>query len=138
MPSTSAAKPRKSAAAEPRKPRSGKKSGRGGWKALWPLAICLLFTPFAVRAASILALDGPKPFALLYPWVEVVRSPLLHISADLRGTLSQWLLYLQFPLYGLLMTLTIRADKHVRALITGLIAHFGGLVTAVMLAYFAQ
>ena len=138
MPSSSAAKPRKSAAAEPRQRRAKKKSSRGGWQSLWPLGVCLLLTPVAVHAASILALEGPRPFALLFPWVEVVRSPALHLSADIMGKLSQWMLYLQFPLYGLLMTLTFRADKHLRAFIIALVAHFGGLVTAVMLAYFMQ
>lgn len=138
MPSTSAVKQRSSAEAKPRKKRGArKKLGRGGWISLWPLAVCLAITPFAVRAANDLALAGPKAFALLYPWVEVVRSPALHIPEDWVGTLSQWIIFLQFPLYGLLMTLTFRADKHLRAFIIGLIAHFGGLAAVVGLAYLA-
>jgi len=138
MPSSETVKQRSSAGAKARKRRSaGKKSARGGWKRLWPLLVCLAITPFAVRAASILALEGPKAFALLYPWVEVVRSPALHVSSDWMGTLSQWMIYLQFPLYGLLMTLTFRADKHQRAFIIGLVAHFAGLLSVVVLAYLA-
>lgn len=139
MPSSSVARQRSAAEAQPRKKRSGsKKSARRGWISLWPLLLCLAITPFAVRAASILAIEGPRPFALLYPWVEVFRSPVLHLPADVTAALSQWTIFLQFPVYGLLMTLTFRADKHLRAFIIGLVAHFGGLVLAVMLAYFAQ
>ena len=103
-----------------------------------PLLVCLALTPFAVRAASIVALEGPKAFSLLYPWVEVLRSPALHLPASLAGTLAQWMMYLQFPLYGLLMTLTFRADRYNRALITGLIAHFTGLFAVVILAYLGR
>jgi hypothetical protein len=127
-----------SAAVEPRKKRAKKNTGRGGWKSLWPPLVCIAATPFTVRAASILALEGPKAFALLYPWVEVVRSPALHLTPDLVSTLSQWVLFAQFPLYGLLMTLTFRADKHLRAFIIGLAAHFTGLFAVVLLAYLAQ
>ncbi len=138
MPSSATVKQRNSAGAKPRKKRNGgKKLGRGGWKSLWPLLVCLAITPFAVRAASILALEGPKAFALLYPWVEVVRSPALHVPPDWLGTLSQWMIFLQYPLYGLLMTLTFRADKHLRAFIIGLVAHFSGLLSVVILAYLA-
>lgn len=134
MPPTAAAK----RAAKPRKPRSSGKPRGNGLLRFWPLVLCLVITPFAVRGASILALEGPKPFALLYPWVEVLRSPVLHLSADTLSTAAQWMLYLQFPLYGLLMTLACRADKHLRAIVTGIVAHFGGLMLAIGLAYFAQ
>lgn len=129
-----------SAAAEPRAKRARRKksSGRGGWKSLWPLIVCAAITPFTVQAASVLALEGPKAFALLYPWVVVLRSPGLHLTPDLAGSLSQGMLWLQFPLYGLLMTLTYRADKHLRAFIIGLVAHFTGLFAVVLLAYLAQ
>jgi hypothetical protein len=137
MSSTTVAKPRGAGAVKARKKRSaGKSSGRAGWVRFWPLLACLVITPFAVQAAGILALEGPKAFALAYPWVEVVRSPGLHVPAAWLDTLSQWIIYLQFPFYGALMTLTFRADKHLRAFIIGLIAHFAGLFGVVVLAYF--
>lgn len=89
-----------------------------------------------MQAASILALEGPRAFALLYPWVEVVRSPALHLPP--AWPLSQWIIYLQFPVYGLLMMLTFRAGKYLRAFTIGLIAHFSGLFLVVVLAYLAQ
>lgn len=135
---STAVKQRNSAGGKARKRRAaGTRFGFRGWKALWPLLLCLALMPFAVQSASILALAGPKAFALLYPWVEVVRSPALHIPPAWLGTLSQWLIYVQFPAYGLLMTLTFRAGRHLRAIIIGLIAHFGGLLAVVILAWLA-
>lgn len=136
MPSSTTARPRRSAGAGSR--RKGRKSGGRGWISLLPLLLCLAVTPLAVRSASILALEGPKAFALLYPWVEVLRSPALRLGDALAGTLSQWAMYLQFPLYGLLMTLTFRTDKPQRALMAGVAAHFAGLLLAVGLAFWVQ
>jgi hypothetical protein len=138
MPSSSAVKTRSAAGAKPRKKRNGGKSaGRAGWARFWPLVVCLAIMPFAVRAAGILALEGPKAFALVYPWVEVVRSPALHVPSEWLDGLSQWIIYLQYPCYGVLMTLTFRSDKHLRAFIIGLTAHFTGLLAVVVLAYMA-
>jgi hypothetical protein len=139
MPSSTAVRQRNAAGAKLRKKSTaGNRTGRGGWKSLWPLLVCIVITPFAVRSASILALEGPKALALLYPWVEVVRSPALHVPADLLGPLSQWIIFLQFPLYGMLMWLTFRADRHLRAFIIGLAAHFTGLLSVVLLAWLSQ
>ena len=136
MPATATAKTRSSAGAKPRSKRGSQlNSGRGGWKSLWPLLLGIAVTPFAMRVASILALEGPKAFALLYPWVIVLRSPALHIPAGLAASCSQWAMMLQFPLYGLLITLTCRAEQILRAFITGLVAHFFGLFAVVVLAY---
>lgn len=128
-----------SSAATPRKKRGARKSlARGWWKALWPVLIGIAITPFTVRLASVLALEGPRAFALLYPWFDVLRSRVLHSPADLVGHAYQYMLYLQFPLYGLLMTLTFRAGRHLRAIIIGLSVHFTGLILVIVLAYLGQ
>ncbi|HTV82588.1 MAG TPA: hypothetical protein VME18_08055 [Acidobacteriaceae bacterium] len=134
MPSPSAIGPRSSARAS----QSGAagKGSRGGSLALWPLLICLSLDPFLVRAASIVALEGPKPFMLLYPWVEFLHLSIFHLTAERLSTLSQAVLYLQFPVYGLLMTLTFRINRKLRTLIYGLIAHFGGVALVVLFSYF--
>ena len=121
-----------------RKRSASKKSASGGWRALLPLAIGIVVTPFTIRFASVLALEGPKAFALLYPWVIVLRSPALRLPADFVGSWSEWMMYLQFPIYGLLMTLTFRAGKYLRAFIVGLVAHFAGLFAVVILAYLGR
>ena len=104
----------------------------------WPLLLGIAITPFTIRLAGILSLEGPKAFALLYPWVDVLRSHVLHTPADLVGHAYQKMMYLQFPLYGLLMTLTFRAGRHLRAVIIGLSVHFIGLLLVVVLAYLGQ
>jgi hypothetical protein len=48
------------------------------------------------------------------------------------------MMYLQFPIYGLLMTVTFRAGRHLRALIIGLSLHFTGLILVIVLAYLGQ
>jgi hypothetical protein len=131
MPSTSAATSRSR--------RGARKTLAGSWwKALWPVLIGIAITPFTVRLAGVLALEGPKAFALLYPWFDVLRSRVLHSPADLVGHAYQSMLYLQFPLYGLLMTFTFRAGKHLRAFIIGLLAHFTGLLLVIVLAWLGQ
>jgi hypothetical protein len=127
-----------SSAAISRRKRATRKSERGGWMALLPLLLGIVITPFALRAASILALEGPRAFALLYPWVEVVRSRALHLPANLVANASEWMMYLQFPLYGLIVMLTWRAGRYLRAFIIGLILHFSGLVAVVVLAWLGQ
>lgn len=128
-----------SAAVETRRKRgTRKKSAWGGWKALVPLAIGVAVTPFTIRLASVVALEGPKAFALLYPWVVALRSPALHFPADLVGSSSEWMMYLQFPLYGLLMTLPFGGGRYLRAFINGLVAHFAGLFAVVLLAYLGR
>lgn len=129
-----------SSAATPRKKRGAAKSfvHSGWWKSLWPVLVGIAITPFTVRLASVLALEGPKAFALLYPWFDVLRSRVLHSPADLVGHAYEYMLYLQFPLYGVLMTLTFRAGRNLRALIIGLSLHFTGLLLVVVLAYLGQ
>ncbi|HEX4064979.1 MAG TPA: hypothetical protein VHZ09_03065 [Acidobacteriaceae bacterium] len=128
-----------SSAVQTRRQRGGqKKSVWSGWRALLPLVLGIVLTPFTIRLASVVALEGPKAFALLYPWVIALRSPALHFPADLVGSSSEWMLYLQFPIYGLLGTLTWHAGKYLRAFVVALIAHFSGLLAVVLLAYLGR
>jgi len=126
-----------SSATASRRKRGNRKSVRD-WTAVLPLLLGILITPLALRSASILALEGPKAFALLYPWVEVLRSRALHLPAELVGNASEWMMYLQFPLYGLVIMLTWRARRYLRAFIIGLVLHFSGLVAVVVLAWLGQ
>lgn len=140
MPS-SAARTRKSNSADARKRGSPTKKAwfwSAGSHAFWPLLLCVILDPFIVRFADVLALEGPKVFSLLYPWVLVVEDPVLHLSSSLSSRLTQWMLYLQFPLYGVLMTVTFRAGRFLRAFIIGLAAHFSGLLVIVAFSYLGQ
>jgi hypothetical protein len=133
MSPSSATRPRK--AAEAQKKRATAKGSRGGSQALWPLLIFIVLDPFLVHAASILALEGTKPFTLVFPWVEFFQLPIFRFTAETMTRVTQWVLYLQFPVYGLLMTLTWRVDRRFRAILYGLVAHFGGFLLVVSLAY---
>lgn len=75
----------------------------------WGVVILsILATPVAIHAASILALSGPSGLTMLYPFVQIVRSPGMRVPADLANTTAQWIMYLQFPLYGLLAAKLMR------------------------------
>ena len=125
------------ASATQRKPstRRKKKAASSSWRAWWPLLVGILVTPLTVRAAGVMALAGPDALRMLYPWVQLVQSHLLGFPTDVANTLSQGMMYLQFPLYGLLMSLILRAQSFRAALITGLIVHFGAVGIVVALAH---
>ena len=92
-----------SSTATQRKPstRRKKKTAARGWLTWWPLLLGILVTPLTVRAAGVMALAGPDALRLLYPEVRLVQSHVF--TVEIAGTLSQAMMYLQFPLYGLLM-----------------------------------
>jgi hypothetical protein len=89
-------KPRKRAA-------NGGKNGGGGWWIVLPLLVGALVTPATIHLASILALSGTDALTLLYPWVQLVKSPALRVPGEIANPLAQYLLYLQFPAYGVVM-----------------------------------
>ena len=118
-----------------RKPatRRKKKAASAGWLTWWPLLLGILVTPLTVRAAGVMALAGPDALRLLYPWVQLVQSHIF--SVEVAGTLSQAMIYLQFPLYGLLMALVLRAKGLLPAIIAAAVAHFGAVAIVVALAH---
>ncbi|AXC09823.1 hypothetical protein ACPOL_0446 [Acidisarcina polymorpha] len=86
-----------------RKPSARRKSRKKqspGWIAWWPLLVGIAVTPIAVKAATLMALTGPDALRLLYPWMLVPKLHFLALSDSLGDTLSQAMMYLQFPLYG--------------------------------------
>jgi hypothetical protein len=121
----------------PRKPasRKKKKTAAAGWLTWWPLLLGILVTPLTVRAAGVLALAGPDALRTLYPYVQLLQNHALGLSAELANTLSQGMMYLQFPLYGLLMALVLRAKNFTAALITALVAHLGAVAAVLALAH---
>lgn len=118
-----------------RKPatRKKKKAAASGWLTWWPLLLGILVTPLTVRAAGVMALAGPDALRMLYPWVQLVQSHIF--TVEIAGTLSQAMMYLQFPLYGLLMALVLRTKGLLPAVIAGTVAHFGAVAIVVALAH---
>ncbi|HEX3438167.1 MAG TPA: hypothetical protein VHT24_15465 [Pseudacidobacterium sp.] len=115
--------------------RKKKKSSSTGWLSWWPLLAGIAVTPLTVRTAGVLALAGPDALRTLYPYVQLVQSHALGFSGDIATALSQALMYLQFPLYGLLMALVLRSKGFLHALITTGVIHFGAVAIVVALAH---
>ncbi len=69
---------------------------------LWPIVLGVMVTFLTIRLAGVLVLMGREQFACLYPWVALVRNPILGIDYGSAYAMSQVLLYFQFPAYGLL------------------------------------
>ena len=94
----------------------------------WPVALGILVTPVARRAADVLAMEGPSALQTLYPWVALLKLRALHLPEDLSDTLSQVMMYLQFPLYGLFMALILRRYDFVRAFMATVLLHSAPLL----------
>lgn len=94
----------------------------------WPLLLGIAVTPFAIHAASIMALAGPSALMTLYPWVLLLKSPALGLGNGLGDDLSQLLMYIQFPLYGLLMALLLRSKSFWIALTAAAATHFAAVL----------
>jgi hypothetical protein len=100
------------------------------------LLLGIAVTPLTVRAAGVMALAGPDALRTLYPYVLLLQNHALGLPGELAATLSQWMMYLQFPLYGLLMTFVLRSKGFVAALIAAAVAHFGAVAVVIALAHF--
>jgi hypothetical protein len=98
MAATASTLPKRKPAAK----RKSKKKQDSGWLAWWPLILGIAVTPFAVKAATLMALTGPDGLRLLYPWMLVPKLHFLGLSDAVADKISQAMMYLQFPLYGLL------------------------------------
>ena len=94
----------------------------------WPFLLGIAVTPFEIHAASIMALAGPSALVTLYPWVQLLKSPLLGLANMLGENLSQLLIYIQFPLYGLLVTLILRTKSLWIALGTAVLFHAAAIL----------
>jgi hypothetical protein len=102
----------------------------------WGVVILgILATPVAIHAASILALYGPGELMMLYPFVQIVRSPGMNVPADLANTTAQWIMYLQFPLYGVLAAKLMRPLGATIALGAAAMLHCVGMAVAYFLAH---
>ncbi len=107
-----------------RKRRRRKQSKLASW---WPLLLALLITPFAVRAASLLALSGPQALRLLFPFVALLQAHAPRSFAlEQRDTLAEWGMWAQLPAYGVLASLFARWR--------GTLAAFAGVLALHLLA----
>lgn len=91
--------------------RKSRKKQTAGWIAWWPLVLGIAITPLAVKAATLMALAGPDGLRLLYPWMLIPKLHFLGLSDSLGDTISQAMMYLQFPLYAVFAMLAHRSKS---------------------------
>jgi len=113
-----------------------RRKGGSGWAAWIPFVLGIVVTPVALRAASILALSGPGGLTLLYPFVQILQNPFLHGANGLADPVAQLVLYLQFPIYGLLMARIIPSRGSWVALNVVVAIHGAGIGLAYLLVHF--
>jgi hypothetical protein len=111
------------------KSRSAKKtkSVSSGWRPWWPLIVGAAVTPLAVKTAEILPLmgtSGLEKLRLLFPFAMMLREHALGLPETLRDDLAQWMLYSQFPLYGLYAMVAMRWKSWPGVLLRVAIVHF--------------
>lgn len=107
-----------------RRTKRRKKTGLR-WHAWWPLLLAIAATPFALKAAEILPLMGPSGIIrlrLLYPMALLAQQH-LGLPEAVGETASQTLMYLQFPLYALLLIFIHHWKSFRTALITVVALH---------------
>jgi hypothetical protein len=115
--------------------RTKRRAGLPRWLLWWPFVLALVATPFAVRAASVLALSGPGALRLLYPFVVLIQAHAPgHLAPEQRDTLAEWTMWAQFPLYGLLAVLVARWRGIVAGLVTVLVLHAAAAAAAFVLS----
>lgn len=96
---------------------------------LWPVVLGVAITFLMLRVADMLALMGTMQFAVAYPWVELVKSPALGIQYESAVAIGQVLLYLQYPIYGLIAGIVLYASNSlVRAFFTVFSVHLVALI----------
>lgn len=106
---------------------------------LWPIVLGVLVTFLTIRVAGILVMMGQQEFAMLYPWVALVRSPLFRIDYGSAVAIGQVLMYFQFPIYGVIAgTLLYSTNKFTKAFFTVVSVHLVALIAFVAIWIFYQ
>ena len=111
--------------------RKGKK--RPWWLAQWwPLLLGILVTPLALHGASIMALAGPRALTSLYPWTVLLENPFWGLHSRRVDEAAQLLMYIQFPVYGLLTSIKLRTRPFSIAFGLALALHIVGILAVVV------
>jgi len=113
MSATASTLPKRKPAAK----RKSRKKQTSSWLAWWPVIVGIGVTPFAVKAATLMALTGPDGLRVLYPWMLLPKLRFLGLSGSLGDGISQAMMYLQFPLYGLVAMLLHRRKGALAAIL---------------------
>ena len=133
MSSQSLPRPKKSAGLARKKKKTARRSGGGpsAWLAWWPLLLGIAITMVAVKTAEILPLMGAGgllKLQLLYPYPLLLKEPQLGLAEQTTDNWSQIMLYAQWVLYGLYVSLAIRWTTRSRSLLHLAAVHAAGFV----------
>jgi hypothetical protein len=124
----------------PRPKRAGtskRKTKKTGWLAWWPLLAGVAITFAAVKTAEILPLMGAAgllKLRLLYPYALLLKQPQLGLSEQTSDSCSQIMLYGQWVLYGLYVTVAMKWMPLWKALIQVAVVHLLGFSVLWLLA----
>ena len=92
-------------------------------------------TPLTLHVAGILALEGTNGLRLLYPYVLLIKGLSFDLSFGFGDSLSQAMMYLQFPLYGLLFSMTLRSKGTGSAINLVFLLHLAGILAVFAMGY---
>jgi len=93
--------------------------------ASWPIAVGILLGLCAPIMSDVLTAVKPWGMWIVFPFVVLMGRPELHLGAQFQQIAPQAMLFLQFPLEGLM------AKKFLRGKVT-----LGGVATQVLLYHF--
>ena len=75
---------------------------------LWPVALGVLLGFYAPLLRDLIANSAPWALTLLFPFSALAGERGLNLSRDTAQSLSQFLLYAQFPLEGLMVRIVLK------------------------------
>jgi hypothetical protein len=110
-------------------PRKRKKASQPMAPIWLPLVVGVIITLVAVKTAEILPLMGPGglfKLQLLYPYALLLKLPQLGLSEQTSELWSQVMLYAQWTLYGLYVTVMMRRKTLGYALMQIAVIHLLG------------
>jgi hypothetical protein len=83
-----------------------------GLVASWPIGVGMLLALCAPMLSDVLAIFKPWGMWIVFPFAELCRRPELHMGSEFQQMAPQVMLFLQFPLEGLM------AKKFLRGRVT--------------------
>ncbi len=75
---------------------------------LWPVALGILLGVYAPTLRDLTTNSAPWALTLLFPFSALVGERGLHFNRDTAQALAQFLLYVQFPLEGLMARIVLK------------------------------
>lgn len=114
------------------------KSNAGRSYLVWlPIVAGIAAAYFTVRYAEVVPLLGPSGLfrlRLIAPLAMLAHQPQLSLPDSTADGIAQALMYIQFPLYGLLLGLVWRMAGLLRALLTVALVHILAVAAVMILA----